>query len=73
MARTPNDTFTRLWLIAQQQGYTQTAWARAAGIDPSSVSELRRTGRSPAVATLEMLAKAIGVRIELVPEQQAAA
>ncbi len=69
----PNRTMAELWAIAQQQGHNQTTWARAAGIHPSSISYLLSTGRSPAVATLDMLAAALGCRVAVIRDEAVAA
>jgi hypothetical protein len=61
-----------LWAIAQQQDHSRRSWGRAAGIDRSSISYLLSTGRSPAEATLEMLAKPLGKKLALADLGEAA-
>jgi hypothetical protein len=62
-----------LWAIAQQQGHSRRSWARASGVDRSSISYLLSTRRSPAVETLEMLAAPLGHRLAVIPDLQEAA
>jgi DNA-binding XRE family transcriptional regulator/predicted RNase H-like HicB family nuclease len=49
----------------QEAGLTQAQLAARVGVSQQQVAKLERPGANPSVATLQRLAKALGVRLEL--------
>ncbi len=55
-----NDIADKIRFLREQQGLSQRSLADAAGISPSSLSQLESGQSSPSVATLEKLADGLG-------------
>lgn len=49
----------------QEAGLTQAELAARIGVSQQQIAKLERPGANPSIATLEKLAKALGVRLEL--------
>jgi transcriptional regulator with XRE-family HTH domain len=64
---------TLLAEIGHRSGLTQAELARRAGLDRSALSAYARGRRQPSVAALGRIAKAAGLKLEMVPATEESA
>jgi transcriptional regulator with XRE-family HTH domain len=68
-ARQDDLAATLLADIGQRSGLTHAELARRAGLDRSALSAYAHGRRQPSVAALGRIAKAAGLKLEMVPER----
>jgi transcriptional regulator with XRE-family HTH domain len=61
---------TRLKALREARGLTQDGLARAAGLTVSTVTKLERPGKEPSWDTAKKLAKALGVTLDELADEE---
>lgn len=57
----------------KELGWTQAQLAQAAGLQQSAVARIEKAKVVPKIDTIQILAKAVGMKLDLVIDEQAAA